>query len=191
MPWDLSGALGTSFFTAFIVQCFYAHRVWIIGDRNKLLTGAVLITALTQLGFGLVLLGTACHTGLISTLFISLFSPINALGGAICDAIITISVLFYLRPSRTGRLRKEHHIQKLNVVFVQMGLITFMGALAMTILYFQDQLVGKYFTAAPGAILGKTYANSMLAVLNARKSIRDQQQAQALPLEIPTLPSIR
>ncbi|KIN96638.1 hypothetical protein M404DRAFT_242551 [Pisolithus tinctorius Marx 270] len=72
-----------------------------------------------------------------------------------------------------------------------MGLITFMGALAMTILYFQDQLVGKYFTAAPGAILGKTYANSMLAVLNARKSIRDQQQAQALPLEIPTLPSIR
>ncbi|KIK13340.1 hypothetical protein PISMIDRAFT_688738, partial [Pisolithus microcarpus 441] len=57
------------------------------------------------------------------------------------------------------------------------------------ILYCQDQVSGKNFTAAPGAILGKTYANSMLAVLNARKGIRDHQQA-APPLEIPTLPSI-
>lgn len=68
-----------------------------------------------------------------------------------------------------------------------------LSSLAMAILYYQDQLVGKYLTAAPGAILGKTYSNSMLAVLNARKPIRDQQQqqqAQVRPSEIPTLPSI-
>ncbi|KIN96636.1 hypothetical protein M404DRAFT_1006659, partial [Pisolithus tinctorius Marx 270] len=162
-------ALGANFFTAFFVQCFYAHRVWIIGNRNKLLTGAV--------------------SGIIDTLFSSPYSPMNALGSAICDAIITTSVFLYLRPSG-GLLRKENHIHRLNLVFVQMGLITFLTSLALAILYYQDQLVGKYLTAAPGAILGKTYSNSMLAVLNARKPIRDQQQAQARPSEIPTLPSI-
>ncbi|KAI6013076.1 hypothetical protein BKA83DRAFT_4362937 [Pisolithus microcarpus] len=189
MPWDMSSALGTSFTTAFFVQCFYAHRVWIIGSQNKLLTGAVLITALLQFGFGIVLLGAVCHTGLTSTLFVSPFSPINAFGSAICDAIITTSIYFYLRSSPAGLLRKETYIQKLNFVFVRMGLVTCLSALAMAILYYQDQMSGQGFTAAPGAILGKTYANSMLAVLNARKGIRDHQQA-APPLEIPTLPSI-
>ncbi|KAI6003195.1 hypothetical protein F5J12DRAFT_928033 [Pisolithus orientalis] len=206
VPWYMSSALGANFFTAFFVQwfdisltplvlfslpddSFYAHRVWIIGNRNKLLTGAVLVTSLAQLAFGLALLGMVYHTGIIDTLFSSPYSPLNALGSAICDAIITASIFFYLRPL-SGRFRKENHIRKLNLVFVQMGLITFLVSLAMAILYYQDHLVGKYLTVAPGGILGKTYSNSMLAVLNARKSIRDQQQAQVQPLEIPTLPSI-
>ncbi|KAI6160230.1 hypothetical protein EDD17DRAFT_1603757 [Pisolithus thermaeus] len=190
MPWDLSSAIGTSFTTAFFVQCFYAHRVWIIGNRNKFLTGAVLITALVQFGFGIVLLGEVCHSDLINSLFVSPFSPANALGSAICDAIITTSIYFYLRSSRAGLLWKENYIQKLNFVFVRMGMFTCLGALAMAILYYHDQKSGTNLTTAPGAILGKTYANSMLAVLNARKGIRDRQQAQELPLEIPTLPSI-
>ncbi|KAI6147979.1 hypothetical protein BKA82DRAFT_4146731 [Pisolithus tinctorius] len=189
VPWYMSSALGANLFTAFFVQCFYAHRVWIIGNRNKLLTGAVLVTSLAQLAFGLVLLGMVYHTGIIDTLFSSPYSPLNALGSAICDAIITTSIFFYLRPL-SGRFRKENHIRKLNLVFVQLGLITFLISLAMAILYYQAHLVGKYLTVAPGGILGKTYSNSMLAVLNARKSIRDQQQAQVPPLEIPTLPSI-
>ncbi|KAI5984660.1 hypothetical protein EDD15DRAFT_1722478 [Pisolithus albus] len=117
------------------------------------------------------------------------FSPINAFGSAICDAIITTSIYFYLRSSPAGLLRKETCIKKLNSVFARMGLFTFLCALAMAILYYQDQMSGQNFTAAPGAILGKTYANSMLAVLNARKSIRDHQQATP-PLDIPSLPSI-
>ncbi|KAI6123056.1 hypothetical protein EV401DRAFT_1296829 [Pisolithus croceorrhizus] len=52
MPWDLSTILVTSFLIWFSVQCFYAHRVWIIGGRNMLLTGAVLAAALVQLIFG-------------------------------------------------------------------------------------------------------------------------------------------
>ncbi|KAI6030328.1 hypothetical protein EDC04DRAFT_91262 [Pisolithus marmoratus] len=152
MPWDLSSAFASRFFIAFFVQCFYAHRVWIIGNRNKLLTGVVLVTAMAQLGFGLgcqVLLEVVCSTGLLNTLFISLFSPLNALLSAICDAIITISVFFYLRRLQTGPIRKSIFKNSMWSLFRW---------------YYQDQLVEKYLTAAPGAILGKTYANSMLAV---------------------------
>ncbi|KAI6030329.1 hypothetical protein EDC04DRAFT_91193 [Pisolithus marmoratus] len=207
MPWDFSTALGTSCLVSFFVQwfeafltlrsafstsrnSFYAHRVWIIGNRNKLLTGAVFVTALVQVVFGFALLGVARYTDNITTLFSSPYNPVNSLGSAVCDAIITASVSFYLRPSRTGLPRKDDNIQKLNLVFVQMGVITFLNAIAITILYYQDNMVGKYFTTAPGTMKCKTYSNSLLAVLNARKSIRDQQEAQAPPLELPTLPSI-
>lgn len=74
------------------------------------------------------------------------------------------------------------------MVFV---LITFLNTLAIAILYHQDNMVGKYLTTAPGTMKSKTYSNSLLAVLNARKSIRDQQQTQASPLDVPTLPILR
>ncbi|KAI6113891.1 hypothetical protein EDD16DRAFT_1727699 [Pisolithus croceorrhizus] len=217
---DLSTAFGTSFPVSFFVQWFetcltllfafsmphnsiYAHRVWIIGHQNKLLTGAVVVAALVQLA----LFGVARHADNITTLFDSprghtgQYNPVNYLGSAVCDAIITASVFYYLRTSRTGLfriynghvsimtlVRKDNHIQKLNMVFV---LITFLNTLAIAILYHQDNMVGKYLTTAPGTMKSKTYSNSLLAVLNARKSIRDQQQTQASPLDVPTLPILR
>ncbi|KAI6123064.1 hypothetical protein EV401DRAFT_1299617 [Pisolithus croceorrhizus] len=118
-------------------------------------------------------------------------SAANALASAICDAIITASIYFCLRRSQNGLgLLQENSIQKLAFVFVQMGLITFTSALTTSALYYESDLVGRYFTAAPVSLLSKTYSNSMLAVLNARKCIRDQRQsAQASPSELPTLPT--
>ncbi|KAI6118013.1 hypothetical protein F5141DRAFT_1095610 [Pisolithus sp. B1] len=66
---DLSTAFGTSFPVSFFVQCIYAHRVWIIGHQNKLLTGAVVVAALVQLVFGFALFGVARHADNITTLF--------------------------------------------------------------------------------------------------------------------------
>ncbi|KAI6139833.1 hypothetical protein EDD17DRAFT_1516554 [Pisolithus thermaeus] len=154
---DLSMALVTSCLVGFSVQwfetfltllsvlsmppnSFYAHRVWIIGSRNMLLTGAVLAAALP---LGLVcashsfridcpisalnyqaLLAAACLTGNIATLFSSQYALINALGSAICDMIITTSVFFYFRHSQARLLWRANYMCKLNLVFVQMGLIT-------------------------------------------------------------------
>ncbi|KAI5983909.1 hypothetical protein EDD15DRAFT_2313321 [Pisolithus albus] len=71
-----------------------------------------------------------------------------------------------------------------------MGLITFASALTTSALYYDSDQAGQYFTAAPVSLLSKTYTNSMLAVLNARKRIRDRQQLeQASPSELPTLPT--
>ncbi|KAI6104487.1 hypothetical protein EV401DRAFT_666427 [Pisolithus croceorrhizus] len=98
-------ALVTSCLVGFSVQCFYAHRVWIIGSRNMLLTAA-------------------CLTGNIATLFSSQYALINALGSAICDMIITTSVFFYFRHSQARLLWRANYMCKLNLVFVQMGLIT-------------------------------------------------------------------
>ncbi|KIK13342.1 hypothetical protein PISMIDRAFT_406131 [Pisolithus microcarpus 441] len=50
--WDLSTNLVSRFMVSFLVQCFYAHRVWMICGRSKLLTSIVLFVALAALVFG-------------------------------------------------------------------------------------------------------------------------------------------
>lgn len=123
----------------------------------------------------------------------SVFLPLNSFATAICDAIITTSILFYLRPWCTGLVRRENYIQRISYVFVQMGVITFINALLVAILYFQSSHAGSYLTLAPGAVLSKSYTNSMLAVLNARNHFRQDQlqKFNNTTIEVPTVPTIR
>ncbi|KIJ10785.1 hypothetical protein PAXINDRAFT_101915 [Paxillus involutus ATCC 200175] len=117
-----------------------------------------------------VLMDEIIRTPTFSVLSDSRFTSWSALSSAICDAIITSSVYYYLRPARTGIVRKGNIIKRLNFVFIQMGLLSFINALAVVLLYsIQDRLLGQYLTAAPGIILGKSYVNSMLAVSASKK----------------------
>ncbi|KIJ61229.1 hypothetical protein HYDPIDRAFT_116216 [Hydnomerulius pinastri MD-312] len=177
------------YLVTFIVQSFYAHRVWIISGRNKYVTAAVFASAALQLAFGSICIELVSRNQTYVTLFSSKFSPLSAVASAVCDALITLSVFYYLRPST---IRRGSYIKQLSNVFVGMGLFSFINAIAMVILFcIQDHTLGAFLTAAPGIILSKTYVNSMLAVLNARKPIRDQQRAHRTVIELPTIPTIR
>ncbi|KAL4077592.1 hypothetical protein J3A83DRAFT_4185942 [Scleroderma citrinum] len=198
----VTNVLSSKCTVAFCVQCFYAHRVWIMSARNKLLICAVLTCSCAQLVSLLiskiqVLLAEGNSTHNITTLFDTWFGAFDGISCAVCDAIITISVFIYLRPLRNSPVR-------FNFLFVQMGLITLnpitgclliidfsVTTLMVAILYDPVLTSGKYLTATPGAILSKTYTNSMLALLNARKQIRDRERANPSAVEIPTLATIR
>ncbi|KAF8833292.1 hypothetical protein BDN67DRAFT_1017729 [Paxillus ammoniavirescens] len=79
--------------------------------------------------------------------------------------MITSSVVYYLRPARTGVTRRGNVFKRLNLVFIQMGSLSCINALAMVVLYYiQGHLSSKYLTVVPGIISSKTYVNSMLAV---------------------------
>ncbi|KAF8835323.1 hypothetical protein BDN67DRAFT_975460, partial [Paxillus ammoniavirescens] len=179
------------FWVTFMVQAFYAHKVWIISDHNRLITFGVIASTTAQLLLGLMVLDDIARTPMLEVLANSKYLAWSAFASAICDAIITTSVFYYLRPARTGFVRRGNLIKRLNLVFIQMGLLSFVNALALVILYFiQDDQVGQYLTAAPGMILSKTYVNSMLAVLNSRKSIRDQRDHSPTEIDVPTIPTI-
>ncbi|KAF8837276.1 hypothetical protein BDN67DRAFT_1071523 [Paxillus ammoniavirescens] len=204
LPGTLTGSVCIIFWIAFIVQIFYAHRVWIISGYNRVVTLGVIVSAIGQLVLGLVVVDEIIRTPTFNVLSGSRYTSLSALSSAICDAIITSSVYYYLRPARTGIVRRAYPtllhrmilmfcyrkgniIKRLNFVFIQMGLLSLINTLALVILYsIQDHLLGQYLTAAPGIILGKTYVNSMLAVLNARKSPRDRPTQ----IEVPTIPTI-
>ncbi|KAF8835252.1 hypothetical protein BDN67DRAFT_984747 [Paxillus ammoniavirescens] len=179
---------------------FYAHRVWIISGHSRVITFVVVQAQFHRLSLRLpslvfpteVVIDQLIRHPTLEVLSGSKYTPSCSLASAICDAVITSSVYYYLRPKRTGVTRRGNMISQLNFVFVQMGSLSFINALAMVVFYhIKDHRFGRYLTAAPGIILSNTYVNSMLAVLNARKSIRDQQDRPNTAIEVPTIPTIR
>ncbi|KAF8835320.1 hypothetical protein BDN67DRAFT_1015655 [Paxillus ammoniavirescens] len=179
------------FLVTSMVQAFYAHRVWIISGHNRVITFGVIASTTAQFVLGLMVMGDVARTPTSEVLSNSKYQAWSAFASATCDAIITSSVFYYLRPGRTGFIRRGNFIKRLNLVFIQMGLLSFINALALAILYFvQESQLGKYLAAAPSIILSKTYVNSMLAVLNSRKSIRDQRDHPPSEIDVPTLPTI-
>ncbi|KAL4071689.1 hypothetical protein V8B97DRAFT_423690 [Scleroderma yunnanense] len=157
-------------------------------NRNKRLLCAVLTFACAQFIFGILFMAEGISTNNMTMMFNSWYCPLNSVSSAICDAIITISICIYLRPFRSSPFRKVDFIHHLHFIFVQMGTITCVTALTM---YSQIRTSGTYLTTGPAGVLSKTYTNSMLAVLNARKTFRDRERANLSVLELPTIPTIR
>ncbi|KAG0708524.1 hypothetical protein DFH29DRAFT_890636, partial [Suillus ampliporus] len=125
-------------------------------------------------------------------LFSTKLSPISTFSSALCDAFITGTIWFFLRPARSGnvRVKSMNYINKLMRIFIHMGLFSFLVATTMAVLYlFQDGFIGQFYTAAPGAVIGKSYMNSMMAVLNARKTIRERERLARNEMELPTIPT--
>ncbi|KAH7922817.1 hypothetical protein BV22DRAFT_629879 [Leucogyrophana mollusca] len=193
LPWELFMAVVLSYVVTFIVQSFYAHRVWIISGRNKLITVAVLTTTLAQFVLGMMCAGKAIRTRSVSALYTSMLTGGAAAGlSAFCDTLITGSVFFYLNRRRTGVKRVATSIQQLVDVIVNMGLFTCLVSLVMFVCYSIQK--DTYLVGAPGPTLCKSYVNSMLAVLNARKSIRDHAaetyKLSTIPLSATDTPSL-
>ncbi|KAF8429388.1 hypothetical protein L210DRAFT_3652142 [Boletus edulis BED1] len=119
----------------------------------------------------------------------------SSIASAVCDAIITLSVMYYLRPRS---IRRQNLVKRLLVVFSPLPSLAFVStysinALSMVVLYYiQIPMLGQFLTVAPGVILSKTYVNSMLAVLNVRKPIRNEERnALSRSIELPTIVTLR
>ncbi|KAG1763101.1 hypothetical protein EDD22DRAFT_846627 [Suillus occidentalis] len=61
------------------------------------------------------------------------------------------------------------------------------GCARLSQYHVQDGLSGQFYTAAPGAVVGNFYTISMLAVLNARKFIRERERLAHNLTELPTI----
>ncbi|KAJ3723379.1 hypothetical protein C8R42DRAFT_666072 [Lentinula raphanica] len=99
----------------------------------------------------------------------SLSMTVNVLG-AVADVLIAAGLFYFLHRSRTGFKKSDTMISKLIMFTVSTGLLTSICAVAslLSILIWGKTLiyVAFYFS------LGRLYSNSLLATLNARKSIR-------------------
>ncbi|KAF8429461.1 hypothetical protein L210DRAFT_3563429 [Boletus edulis BED1] len=148
-----------------VVQCFYAHRIW-ISEFRRLPTA----TTLMQFAFGMSTVSTRSIVALSS----SPWSPRSALMSAICDVLITGSVFFYLREGRREVPRSQNYFRHLTIVFINMGLFTCLVSVGWCLVYVVQG--GQFFVALPTAFISKAYTNSMMAVLNARKAVREREE---------------
>ncbi|KAJ7493307.1 hypothetical protein B0H11DRAFT_956795 [Mycena galericulata] len=157
--------------TALLVQSFLTVRVWRLSNGNKWLTGVATVLVLGEFGCVLayVAMSLRLHTfvQLAELKFLSI--SVNALAAA-GDVFIAGTLCFLLLSSRTGFQRSDTMIKKLVIFAVNTGLITSLCAIASltSILAAKNTFIYILFFFC----MGRLYANSLLATLNARKMIR-------------------
>ncbi|KAF8555934.1 hypothetical protein OG21DRAFT_1507161 [Imleria badia] len=163
-------AVPTGSLVGFGVQMFYCYRVWMVSDKNRILSGSVVC---------LIAIGT------IEILFTNPYLPASFGASALCDIIITVSMIYYLREGRTGVKRSGNRLKRMMVLFVHMGLLTSLTSLCIAISYLSK---GALWPDIPCEVIPKLYVNSMLAVLNARKTIRKDDEGEPRPvIVVPTI----
>ncbi|KAJ8090638.1 hypothetical protein PM082_018195 [Marasmius tenuissimus] len=155
--------------TGLIVQSFFTHRIWSL-RRNYWLVTVLVLLVLGEFGISLAFMGVAIDHKLYSALGLESIRPLSMgvnILAALTDLVITASMCTVLSLSRTGFARSNNIINRLILFSVNTGLITTICACIslITILTLPDTFVYVTFYFI-------MYANSLLATLNARKSIR-------------------
>ncbi|KAI0734723.1 hypothetical protein BC629DRAFT_1687961 [Irpex lacteus] len=184
--------------TTFSIQCFFGHRVWTLSGRKKWIPGAIAGLAFLRL---LAACGVTAQMSRLHTWEkfhqVAAWSLHTGLVLSACgDVLITASLIYYLNRNRTGFPSSDFIIDNIMLYSVQTGVITsyvfshfFPKALlslhdTLTVLYHRITVVVTFicWVAMPQNliflalyfVIAKMYANSLLATLNARKSLKDR-----------------
>ncbi|KAI9001154.1 hypothetical protein BD414DRAFT_473793 [Trametes punicea] len=159
-------------FTAFFVQSFFAARVyrlsgkkvWLVAPVALLVAGEFAVT----MAYSIKALYLKTFVDLVQIKGLSI--SINAFA-AVGDVTIAVILCTILHRSRTGFSKSNTLINRLMVFAVNTGLLTSVCASLslITILSLPNTFVYICFFF----LVGRLYSNSLMATLNARKSLRE------------------
>ncbi|KAK7054814.1 hypothetical protein VNI00_003277 [Paramarasmius palmivorus] len=173
--------------TGALVQAFFVYRIWIFSKGNipmMILLSAMVITLLSEYSssappayFSFFTLGSDKSNiprfeemgGLLG-----LNLAINSLT-AVVDVSLTVAVCYYLSRSRTGFAASETMLNKIIVLAINTGAITSVWTILILIAYLS--LRGYYVYFGMYLVIGRLYANSLLATLNSRQRMRSTSDA--------------
>jgi hypothetical protein len=166
---------------AFAVQVFFAYRIRKF-TGNTWLTVIICMTSLLQCFAGI---GTAIASGMVKNYYS--FGSLNRiftvwLSAAIfTDLLITCSLVWYLRQSKTGVAVTDDLLDKIMSMTVQTGLITAIWSILHFVLFLSVNSTS--LNVIFGNSVSKIYANSLLSQLNARKrwSAAEVQDDPSMP----------
>ncbi|KAI0729015.1 hypothetical protein C8Q72DRAFT_915653 [Fomitopsis betulina] len=164
--------------TVLLVQCYYMRNVWQFLKQRWFqipLTGCCLILALTSCACSLA----SVYLGNINRVIPGIFeqtkipASLQTVTASLTDIYITVSLTLVLRGERTGFKHTETLIRKLITYAINRGALTTILQLGQLFTYV-TQPDTTLIWAVFHFLGGKAYVNSLLAIINARHSLRDR-----------------
>ncbi|CAL1703546.1 unnamed protein product [Somion occarium] len=157
-----------------LVQGFYVRRIWLLSGKRLLVTIGLSLLLVTCVAFHMT---AAVYTFIAHTWldFQGLFGATlcvevaNALSAAL-DGLIAGSMIVLFYRGKTGFKSTDNILRWLMAYSVNTGLITMIVSISIAITYSRDR--ESLLASGLTTISGKLYANSFLALLNARESLR-------------------
>ncbi|KAJ3556094.1 hypothetical protein NM688_g2215 [Phlebia brevispora] len=172
-PWSLSAIIAVTATEGMITQCIYAYRLWLVSQKKRWLIAIIMIPVLYSYIMTFVLVG---HSAKFSTMSESRASHLKWMtystlsGVVVADIIIAISLGIVLWHFRTGIRQTDGLIRNLIAYSINAGVLTSLCALLIFITY--ATMPNNFIYTGLYFILPKSYFNSLLALLNARKKLR-------------------
>jgi len=177
--WSLVAQIMFSAINALLVQCFFTWRVWILGGKRVVYI--VPLVSLTAASFAVNVAyfsrATFIHWSFTNIDKLKPLSLSINIVGVASDVAIAIGLVLLLRRSKSGFSSSNRVVHRLMILFMTTGLGTSICALfsLITISIWPDKLIFIAFYVP----LSQLYTNSLLATLNARKTLQS-----ALPSEL-------
>ncbi|KAJ3529594.1 hypothetical protein NM688_g7834 [Phlebia brevispora] len=199
IAWTVSVTISITGVLTFLVHCFFTIRVWTLSKHNKWLCGLIVRPPLSSLrdfvpdshpgrvgvrkdgthasippvsAFGTVAQMQRFHTWRAFHQGAAWIFTTGLGISATVDFLIAFSILWFLGRSRTGFSSMDQIIDVIIVYTVENGLLTSMCTVASFVCWVTMPhnfiFLGLHFA------IGKLYANSFLATLNARAHIKER-----------------
>ncbi|KAI0773046.1 hypothetical protein BD413DRAFT_611970 [Trametes elegans] len=189
--WAVRTTFMITSFAVLVCQIFYVCRVYLIGFQYRWLAVPAVISMLSGFSFGMA----GGVEAFLYAHYITDFQHFSwmvsiAYGFAVLtDVILTSALVFVLHRSRTGFKRTDSMIDVLIIYTINTGLLT--SVVSILAFVFALILPGNLIYAAITIVGSKLYANSVLAVLNSRRSIDDRFLDAFESFDLPSIPNSR
>ncbi|OSC99252.1 hypothetical protein PYCCODRAFT_1438434 [Trametes coccinea BRFM310] len=161
---------------AFLVQSFFARRLWLL-SQNKTLTASIASLALGSLGSG-TWVGAIMYISPALTHFKSSTLRIPTLLGSgcssLCDILISAGLCYFFHTNRSGLKRSNMLIDNLMRYAIQQGLVTTICQTYVFVTISNSASLSQFLFLPAVMMQSKLYTNSLLATLNVRLYLHTQ-----------------
>ncbi|KAJ6467739.1 hypothetical protein C8R45DRAFT_1105854 [Mycena sanguinolenta] len=168
LPWEAKVQLLALTLSTFVAQEYFAHMLYLIGNKRIIYPIFVALVAVASLGAGIaqvtILFTLQTWAELVRT---SVTINVESATAFACDLFITIGLCWHLNTSRTGIQSTNKLINFLIMTSINRGVFTMVFAMLTILLWLTKQ--GSFNFILMNLLCGKFYMNSLLAVLNTRE----------------------
>ncbi|KZT02076.1 uncharacterized protein LAESUDRAFT_440875 [Laetiporus sulphureus 93-53] len=178
LPWPIATTIALTAIMTFVVQCFFAYRVFTVSQRKWHIAIPLVVVAFARLVAALVSTAMMDRLGSFSK-FKTDAGWVFTLGlslSAALDIMVATTLCYYLWKSKSGFSSMDSVLNTLTFYTVQNGTITFITTIVTLICWVT--LPNLVFLSLH-FIITKLYANALLSTLNARRALRLQQSSAA------------
>ncbi|GJE95526.1 hypothetical protein PsYK624_117110 [Phanerochaete sordida] len=184
--WSAAASIYAEVTIAGASQGYFIYRLWALSGKNWIVAGvpSILLLARVAIGFATAVFlkkydtwvefhaqqssRTTTDSGLVLS--------------AMVDILVTLLLTYYLHKQKTSFRRTQHIMQRMMFYSINTGAITM--CCSITALFMFNFLNGSLAFGGMVEILSKLYANSVLAMLNARKHLKGKfnDNTNSIPL---------
>lgn len=168
--WTLFMSLTVNILLAFIVQLFFTHRIFLLCSPQKRwwVTGMIGVCVVAHFSFGMNTVVNLFKKKAFVRLKEISFSSAVPFGvfAILSDILIAVALCVLLDSNRSSFEDTNSIINKLIIFAINRCILTSAVAIVETIVF--SVLPNSFYSFAIDFVIGKLYANSLLAVLNSR-----------------------